>query len=95
MSSQEHGVRGGDCATGHARWVDGSPPAGPRLLSGRRRGGDIHSDSRASVLQVAAAAALNKTLRETDDELFDIIEKEKRRQRSTLALIASEVWQQA
>lgn len=41
--------------------------------------------------QAGAAAFLNKSLKETDDELFDIIEKEKRRQRSTLALIASEV----
>lgn len=36
------------------------------------------------------AAALNKPLSETDPEVFDIIEKEKRRQRDSLVLIASE-----
>lgn len=34
---------------------------------------------------------LNKPLRETDPELYDIIEREKRRQRNTISLIASEV----
>lgn len=36
------------------------------------------------------ANALNKPLNETDPELFDIIEKEKERQRDSLVLIASE-----
>lgn len=36
-------------------------------------------------------ADLNRPLGEADPEVFDIIEHEKRRQRSTLALIASEV----
>jgi glycine hydroxymethyltransferase len=39
---------------------------------------------------VAWAKELNKPLRETDPELFDIIEKEKLRQKSSLVLIASE-----
>jgi hypothetical protein len=34
--------------------------------------------------------ALNQSLAETDPELFDIIEKEKRRQQTNLVLIASE-----
>ncbi len=36
------------------------------------------------------AEALNKPLSEADPEVFDIIEKEKRRQRDSLVLIASE-----
>lgn len=36
------------------------------------------------------AETLNKPLSETDPEIFDIIEKEKRRQRDSLVLIASE-----
>ena len=43
-----------------------------------------------SATAVAWAKALNAPLRETDPELFDIIEKEKRRQRDSLVLIASE-----
>jgi hypothetical protein len=37
------------------------------------------------------AASLNKSLEATDPALFDIIEKEKQRQRTNLVLIASEV----
>jgi glycine hydroxymethyltransferase len=36
------------------------------------------------------AAALNRPLSEVDPEVYDIIEKEKRRQRDSLVLIASE-----
>lgn len=37
------------------------------------------------------AEVLNAPLSETDPELFDIIEKEKKRQRDNIVLIASEV----
>ena len=43
-----------------------------------------------SAQAAAWAKALNAPLRETDPELFDIIEKEKRRQQDSLVLIASE-----
>jgi len=36
-------------------------------------------------------AELNKSLEETDPELFDIVEHEKARQRDSIVLIASEV----
>ena len=35
-------------------------------------------------------SSLNKSLEETDKDIFDLIEHEKRRQRNTLGLIASE-----
>jgi glycine hydroxymethyltransferase len=38
----------------------------------------------------ATGADLNKSLRETDTELYDLIEQEKARQRNSLVLIASE-----
>jgi glycine hydroxymethyltransferase len=51
------------------------------------------SSSNVQLRQFAAAgtgAELNKTLAETDTELYDLIEKEKARQRNSLVLIASE-----
>lgn len=45
---------------------------------------------RATVRCFAAGADLNKSLKETDTELNELIEQEKARQRSSLVLIASE-----
>jgi len=44
----------------------------------------------AATARAMSVKALNQSLAETDPELFDIIEKEKRRQRTNLVLIASE-----
>ncbi|OQR91896.1 serine hydroxymethyltransferase, mitochondrial precursor [Thraustotheca clavata] len=45
---------------------------------------------RSSTLSLQWAKDMNKPLKETDPVLFDIIEKEKQRQRNSLSLIASE-----
>lgn len=46
--------------------------------------------TRSALRTFAAGADLNKHLTETDPELYDLIEQEKARQRSSLVLIASE-----
>eukprot|EP01035_Chromulina_nebulosa_P023555 gene23555-30543_t len=49
-----------------------------------------HQCRRATTATLQWASSLNKSLSETDPELFGIIEKEKERQRNSLVLIASE-----
>lgn len=46
--------------------------------------------ARQSLRSMSTASTLNKSLEETDPELFNLIEHEKRRQRNSLVLIASE-----
>jgi len=48
------------------------------------------ADAVPAILYLQWVDVLNKPLSETDPELFEIIEKEKQRQRNSLVLIASE-----
>ena len=63
------------------------PRATPALLRGavRRLAAPARADS-----NVPFATSLNASLAETDPQLFDIVEQEKRRQRCSLVLIPSE-----
>jgi len=63
------------------------PRAAPALLRGaaRRLAAPARADS-----NVPFATSLNASLAETDPQLFDIVEQEKRRQRCSLVLIPSE-----
>ena len=63
------------------------PRAAPALLRGaaRRLAAPARADS-----NVPFATSLNASLAETDPQLFDIVEQEKRRQRCSLGLIPSE-----
>jgi len=46
--------------------------------------------SAAATATARPVSTLNQSLQETDPEIFDLIEHEKRRQRNSLVLIASE-----
>jgi glycine hydroxymethyltransferase len=54
------------------------------------RKSSVASLRRVSIRHFASGSDLNKPLPETDPELWDLIEQEKARQRSSLVLIASE-----
>ena len=63
---------------------------GPRLSL--RRNLNFLTDARpARLLALQWVQTLNQPLSETDPELFDIMEREKLRQRQSVVLIASEV----
>lgn len=60
------------------------------LRSCQRLAPTIRQQTARSLSSSSAGAILNKPLAETDPELFDLIEQEKKRQQSSLVLIASE-----
>lgn len=61
------------------------------LQTCRRAAACSQSRTFATAESKAWAKSLNASLQETDPALFDIIEKEKQRQRNCISLIASEV----
>ena len=60
------------------------------LRSSQRLTSTIRQQSARSLSSSSAGAILNKPLNETDPDLANLIEKEKKRQQSSLVLIASE-----